>query len=73
MKRINLFYYHYDYQISIRFSHNFIIRVIVVINTHVHEADPRGPKYYIFDHWFYSKNARKLRFYVFLFHAREYI
>ena len=28
--------------------------------------DPRGPKHYIFGDHFYSKNARKLRFHVFL-------
>ena len=35
---------------------------------------PQGPKHYIFRNHFYSKNARKLRFYVFLlFDARRYM
>ena len=35
---------------------------------------PQGPKHYIFGDHFYLKNARKLRFHVFLlFDARKYI
>ena len=35
---------------------------------------PRGPKHYIFGNQFYSKNAKKLRFHVFLhFHARKHM
>ena len=44
----------------------FIIRVIVVINPHVGQAGPRGPKYYNFGDRFYSQSARKLRSWVFL-------
>ena len=36
--------------------------------------DPQGPKQYIFGDHFYSKNAKKLRFHVFLlFHARKHM
>ena len=36
--------------------------------------DPQGPKHYIFGDYFYSRNARKLRFRVsFLFHTRNYM
>ena len=36
--------------------------------------DPRGPKQYIFGDQFYSKNARKLRFQVFLhFYAGKHM
>ena len=48
------------------FYYSFIIRVIVVIDPPMLEAGPRGPKNYIFDGRFYSKNAKELRFYVFL-------
>ena len=35
---------------------------------------PQGPKQYIFDNHFYSKNAKKLRFHVFLiFHVRKHM
>ena len=35
---------------------------------------PQGPKHYIFGDHFYSKNAKKLRFHVFLlFDARKYM
>ena len=32
----------------------------------MHKMGPRGPKHYIFGDHFYSKNAKKLRFHVFL-------
>ena len=50
--------------INLRFP--ILNRVINVINPHVHEKGPRGRKYFIFGDRFYSKNTRKLRFYIFL-------
>ena len=39
----------------------------------MHKMGPQGPKHYIFADQFYSKNARKLRFHVFLhFNARKH-
>ena len=44
------------------------------INPHMHKLGPRGPTNYIFRDQFYSKNARKLRFHVFLhFYARKHM
>ena len=41
-------------------------------NPHMHKMCPRRPKHHIFDKQFYSKNARRLRFHVFLhFKARK--
>ena len=43
-------------------------------NPHMHKMGPRGHKPFSFGDHFYSKNARKLRFYVFLhFNARKHI
>ena len=40
----------------------------------MHKMGPRGPKHYIFGNQFNSKNARVLRFHVFLhFHATKHI
>ena len=42
------------------------------LNPHMHKMVPQGPKYNIFGNHFYSKNARKLKFHVFLyFFARK--
>ena len=39
----------------------------------MHTMDPQGPKYYIFGDHFCSKNARKLKFHVFLhFNTRKH-
>ena len=47
---------------------------IFSLNPHMHKLGPRGPTHYIFGDWFYSKNARKLRFHVFLyFYARKHM
>ena len=44
------------------------------VNPHIYKMGPRGPKHFIFGDHFYSKNARKLRFHVFLhFNARKHI
>ena len=41
---------------------------------HMHKMGLRGHKHCIFGNQFYSKNARKLRFYVLLhFHARKHM
>ena len=37
-----------------------------IFNPHMHMLDPRGPKHYIFGNHFCSKDARKIRFHVFL-------
>ena len=43
-------------------------------NPHMHKLRPGGPTLYIFDDQFYWKNARKLRFHVFLhFYARKHM
>ena len=45
-----------------------------IFNPHMHKMVPQGPKHYIFGHHFCSKNARKLRFHVFLhFNARKHM
>ena len=45
-----------------------------ILNPHMHKVGPGGPKHYIFGDKFYSKNARKLRFHVFLhFNARKHM
>ena len=42
------------------------------INPHMHKIGPQGHKYYISGDHLYSKNARKLKFHVFLrFNARN--
>ena len=44
------------------------------VNPHIYKMGPRGPKHFIFGDHFYSKNARKLRFHIFLhFNARKHI
>ena len=44
------------------------------LNPHMHKIGAQGPKHYIFGDQFYSKNARKLRFHVFLhFNARKHM
>ena len=46
----------------------------LLLNPHMHKMGSRGPKHFIFGDHFYSKNARKLRFHVFLhFNARKHI
>ena len=43
-------------------------------NPHMHKIGPLGSKHFIFGNHFYWKNARKLRFYVFLhFNARKHL
>ena len=45
-----------------------------MFNPHMHKMGHRRPKHYIFGYHFCSKNARRLRFYVFLhFNARKHI
>ena len=45
-----------------------------LFNPHMHKLGPWGPTHYIFGDQFYSKNARKLRFHVFLhFYARKHM
>ena len=43
-----------------------IIVTVITFNPHMHKMGPQGPKHNIFGDHFYSKNARKLRFHVFL-------
>ena len=52
--------------LSIIFLSQFFFIIIFVIYSRVHETGPGEHKYYSFGHRFYSKNARKLRFYAFL-------
>ena len=45
----------------------------LIAYSHMHKMGRGGPKQYIFGYHFYSKNARKLRFHVFLyFNARKH-
>ena len=45
-----------------------------MFNPHMHKMGPQGPKHYVFGDHFCSKNARKLRFYVYLhFNARKHM
>ena len=44
-----------------------------MFNPHMHKMGSQGPKHYVFGDHFSSKNARKLRFYVYLhFNARKH-
>ena len=46
----------------------------ILLNPHMHKMDPQRPKHYIFGNQFYSKNAKRLRFHVFLhFNARKHL
>ena len=48
--------------------------ILSFFNPHMHKMVPRRPKYYIFGNQFYPKNARRLRFHVFLhFNARKHM
>ena len=52
----------------------YLLIYLRVFNPHMHKMGPREPKHYIFGNQFYSKNARKLRFHVFLyFNARKHM
>ena len=46
----------------------------LLFNPHMHKMGPRRRKHYIFGNQFYSKNARRLRFQVFIhFNARKHM
>ena len=66
---------HYDEVVAtllILSTYNVILASF--INPHMHKLGPRRPTHYIFGDQFYSKNARKLRFHVFLhFYARKHM
>ena len=53
---------------------SFSIVNIYRCNPHMYKMGPRRSKHYIFGDHFYSKNARNLRFYVFLhFNAMDHM
>ena len=57
--------------------HNVVMKTFVLLvallNLHMHKMGSRGSRHYIFGHHFYSKNARKLRYHVFLISMLENI
>ena len=56
------------------FYNSEVLSQQLLFNPHMHKLGPRGPKHYIFGNYFNSKNARVLRFHVFLhFHATKHI
>ena len=71
---------YYNYQpthvVQLVFNNHFFVWFckINALNPHLHKMGPQGPKHYIFGDHFYSKNARKLKFHVFLhFNSRKHM
>ena len=59
---------------SINNSSKYAMQHRIIPNRHINKMDPEPLQHYIFGNHFYSKNARKLRFHVFLhFNARKHM
>ena len=70
-KKSFFFSLHYNGDSSYLFFNG---KEIINFNPPMHKMSPRRPKHYIFGNQFYSKNAKRLRFHVFLqFNARKHM